>query len=588
MNTLRRIINYAQINKLTLVIASIFSTINKIIDVFPDLLIGMAVDIVVNQEVSFLSNFGILNPRTQIITLGIITAITYILESLTELVHSFLWRKIAQDIQHNIRVNTYNHLQSLEIGYFEDKSVGNLLNILVDDINLLEQFFNDGANDIIKLIVSTLTVSIIFFYISPTISLFAFSSMPIILLITSYFQKQLKSAYFKARQAAGKISSLITHNILGLVTIKAYTAEEFESKNIEKASDSYRNANRTSIIFNSIFSPVIRIAIMVSYIVTLVLGGLYVLDGTLAVGSYSILVFLTQRLLWPFADLAWLVDLYERAMTSGRRILDIAEVPIEMTDLIVDKKLVPTNIKGHIIFDSVSFAYPNGKEIFKDLYIEILPGQTIAFVGSTGSGKSTIVKLLLRFYDISQGKILIDGTNISSVTKKSLRETISLVSQELFLVPGTIYDNIAYGQPNATLEKVIKASKMAQAYNFIMALPEQFDTIVSQSGLQLSGGQKQRLSIARAILKNAPIFVFDEATSALDNETERAIQISLEAIEEDHTTIIIAHRLSTIRNADKIFVLDNGTIIESGKHNELVERNGIYTRLWKLQTGETF
>ncbi|CDK30153.1 ABC transporter ATP-binding protein [Candidatus Babela massiliensis] len=588
MNTLRRIINYAQINKFTLFIASIFSAINKIIDVFPDLLIGMAVDIVVNQEASFLSNFGILNPRSQIITLGIITAITYILESLTELVHSFLWRKIAQDIQHNIRVNTYNHLQSLEIGYFEDKSVGNLLNILVDDINLLEQFFNDGANDIIKLLVSTLTVSAIFFYISPTISLFAFSSMPIILFITSYFQNQLKKAYFKARQAAGKISSLITHNILGLVTIKAYTAEEFESKNIEQASDSYRNANKISIIFNSIFSPIIRIAIMGSYIVTLVLGGLYVLDGTLAVGSYSILVFLTQRLLWPFADLAWLVDLYERAMTSGRRILDIAEVPVEITDLTVNQELVPTNIKGHIIFDSLSFTYPNGKEIFKDLYIEILPGQTIAFVGSTGSGKSTIVKLLLRFYDISQGKILIDGTDINSVTKKSLRETISLVSQELFLVPGTIYDNIAYGQTNATLERVVKAAKMAQAYNFIMALPEQFNTIVSQSGLQLSGGQKQRLSIARAILKNAPIFVFDEATSALDNETERAIQISLEAIEEDHTTIIIAHRLSTIRNADKIFVLDNGTIIETGKHDELIERNGIYARLWKLQTGETF
>ena len=588
MNTLRRIINYAQINKFTLFVASIFSAINKIIDVFPDLLIGMAVDIVVNQETSFLSHFGISNPRAQIITLGIITAITYILESLTELVSSFLWRKIAQDIQHNIRVNTYNHLQSLEIGYFEDKSVGNLLNILVDDINLLEQFFNDGTNDIIKLLVSTLTVSAIFFYISPTISLFAFSSMPIILFITSYFQKQLKKAYFKARQAAGKISSLITHNILGLVAIKAYTAEEFESKNIEKASDSYRKANKISIIFNSIFSPIIRIAIMGSYIVTLVLGGLYVLNGTLAVGSYSILVFLTQRLLWPFADLAWLVDLYERAMTSGRRILDIAEVPVEITDLTVDQELVPTNIKGHIIFDSVSFTYPNGKEIFKDLYIEILPGQTIAFVGSTGSGKSTIVKLLLRFYDISQGKILIDGTDINSVTKKSLRETISLVSQELFLVPGTIYDNIAYGQPTATLERVIKAAKMAQAYNFIMALPGQFNTIVSQSGLQLSGGQKQRLSIARAILKNAPIFVFDEATSALDNETERAIQISLEAIEEDHTTIIIAHRLSTIRNAVKIFVLDNGTIIETGKHDELIEHNGIYARLWKLQTGETF
>lgn len=584
MNTLIKLLKYSKASKSKIIIASIFSALNQIIDILPDLLVGVAVNIVVSKESSFLSYFGIHSPIYQLIILGIITAVVYLLESLTELLYSLLWRSLAQKIQSNLRNSTYEHLQNLEISFFENTNTGTLLTILVDDINLLEHFFNDGANDVIQLIISTLMISVVFLYISPMITLLAFLSTPVILLITFYFQKHLKIRYLKIREAAANLANLITNNILGIVTIKSYTAEKLESNNVRAESDKYLQEKEKTIIINSTFNPMVRIVIMFSYIISLVLGGILTLKGKLDVGSYSVLVFLTQRALWPFTDLAWLTDLYQRTMASANRILNILTTPLIITNQ--NEILKPDTVKGHIIFNKVSFCYPNGKEVFKDLSFEILPGQTIAFVGSTGSGKSTIIKLLLKFYNILSGQILIDNINLDNCTTESVRKAMGLVSQDVFLVNGTIKHNIAYGNPEASLDQVINASKIAQAYDFIMKLPNKFDTVISQSGLTLSGGQKQRISIARAILKNAPIFIFDEATSALDNETERAIQEALEAIEKDHTTIIIAHRLSTIRNADNIFVMDNGKIVESGPHDKLVQLGGIYARLWKLQTGE--
>lgn len=584
MHILLNILKYSKANKIIIAIASILSILNQIIDIFPDLLVGIAVDIVVNQESSFLKYIGIISPKNQLIVLGIMAAITYLIESLTELGAHLLWRSLAQKIQRNLRINAYAHLQNLELSFFESIDTGNLLTVLVDDINLLEHFFNDGIHDTIGLIVRTLSISMVFLYISPLITLLSFLAIPVILFITFYFQKHLKTQYLKIREAAAKLASIITNNILGIVTIKSYTAETLEANNIKNLSDNYMQEKTKTIVINSIFTPIVRIVIMFSYIIALVLGGILTLKGSLNVGSYSVLIFLTQRILWPFTDLAWLTDLYQRTMASAKRILNILNMPV----IIEHKNIVlnPSTIKGHIIFDKVSFVYPNGTTVFKDLSFEISPGQTVAFVGSTGSGKSTIVKLLLKFYNISNGQILLDNTNLKQCTTTSIRKAIGLVSQEVFLVSGTIKHNIAYSNPTASLDEIINAAKIAKAYDFIMNLPNKFNTIISQSGITLSGGQRQRISIARAVLKNAPIFIFDEATSALDNETERAIQQSLEAIEEDHTTIIIAHRLSTIRSADKIFVMDDGKIAESGTHSELIKLGKIYSYLWKLQTGE--
>jgi ATP-binding cassette subfamily B protein len=325
--------------------------------------------------------------------------------------------------------------------------------------------------------------------------------------------------------------------------------------------------------------------ISVGFMVALILGGKQVIAGTLNIGVYSSLVFMTQRLLWPFTDVARMLKQFEKDMTCARRVFMLIDGKEEECG--TEKKKEIALFKGEISFEHVDFTYPNGYEVFKDFNLSVPAGQTIGFVGETGSGKSTIIKLLLRLYEVNNGIIKIDGKAITDMSCHNLRKQIGLVSQESFLFSGTIAENISYGTFNAPREEIIKAAQYAEIHEFIQDLPEGYDTVIGEHGATLSGGQRQRISLARAILKNAPIYIFDEATSALDNETEVEIQKSLEKVSANHTTIVIAHRLSTVRNADVIYVLDQGNIIESGSHEELVAQNGTYAHLWNIQIGQT-
>lgn len=314
-------------------------------------------------------------------------------------------------------------------------------------------------------------------------------------------------------------------------------------------------------------------------------GGLEVEKGNLTVGTYSVLIFMTQRLLWPLTRLGQTLDLYQRAMASTTRVMDVLDTP--MTIHSGNLPLEFDHVRGEIEFNHISFAYFDREPVIENFNLTIPATSTVAIVGSTGSGKSTIVKLLLRFYEIQSGNITLDGINIKDIVLYDLRRAIGLVSQDVFLFHGSVRENIAYGNPNATENEIIQAAKMAEAHDFIMELPQQYDTIVGERGQKLSGGQRQRLSIARAILKNPPILILDEATSAVDNETEVAMAKSLEHITENRTTIMIAHRLSTIRHTDCIYVVEKGKIVESGKHEQLLEKQGIYYSLWQVQTGNT-
>jgi ATP-binding cassette subfamily B protein len=325
-------------------------------------------------------------------------------------------------------------------------------------------------------------------------------------------------------------------------------------------------------------------AILAGFIATFLLGGWMTLDGTLNVGAYGVLVFLTQRLLWPLTDLATTVDLYERAMASSRRILDLIGTPVAIRDQAGAHNI--DVVRGAIEFRDLTFAYASGEPVLQNINIKIEPGETIAFVGQTGSGKSTLIKLLLRFYVPDTGEILVDGQRIETLSLDSLRRRIGFVSQDVFLFQGTIRENIAYGSEGATFEEIKAAADAAEAAEFIERMPEGFDTIVGERGQKLSGGQRQRLSIARALLKNPPILILDEATSAVDNETEAAIQRSLQRISHSRTTLVIAHRLSTIVHANRIYVVDRGAIAEQGTHEELRNMNGIYAALWAVQTGQ--
>lgn len=578
-----RLFNYAKNYRIDIYLATLYSLLNKFFDILPEVLIGVAVDTVVNRSASIIGKLGIIDPIHQIIFLGILTFFIWCLESLFQYLYSVKWRNLAQNLQHQLRLDAYCHIQGADMRYFEQVSSGYLVSILNDDINQLERFLNDGLNTIIQVIGSTVLIGLIFFALAPKIALFAFVPVPLILFGAYYFQHIIGPRYAKVRQKAGELTSRFSNNIMGISTIKSYTAEEYEIKSLDNQSKDYQQSNFEAIKISSAVTPVIRIAVLMGFLSALVFGGIDTLKGQLAVGSYSVLVFLTQRLLWPFTYLAEITDQYYRAMASADRVLNLLSVPIHIKS--GEHKPTELKLKGEVKFEHVKFAYDPQTIILHDLNLTISAGSSVAFVGSTGSGKSTLVKLLMRFYDPILGEIKIDGHNIKTFDLNYLRQHIGYVGQEVFLFDGTIAENIAYGSFFASSADIQQAATLAEAHDFIMQLPDGYQTRIGERGQRLSGGQRQRLSIARAILKNPPILILDEATSAIDNETEAAIQRSLSHIVVGRTTIIIAHRLSTVRQVDQIYVLENGRIIEAGQHEELVSKKGQYADLWALQTG---
>lgn len=580
----RRFFYYLSPYRIKIFIASVCSVLNNVFDILPDALIGFAVDVVVNRQNSFLAYLGVTNVLEQLYILGGLTLIIWALEAIFEYLSEILWRNLAQTVQHDMRISAYSHLQKLEIAYFEDKNSGELLTILNDDINQLEHFFDKGIIDFIYFLVNITVVTFTFFYLAPLIAFLAFIPVSFIIFISYKFQARLGAMYAQVREQAGMLGARISSNIIGITTIKSYATEEYELARISSDSDAYKRANGVAIGIGAAFIPVIRIAIACGFVITVILGGSYVLSGKLAVGAYSVLVTMTQRLLWPFIYLAKITDVYKRAMACVERVFSVLDEPIGIVDGVEEK--CKEAIKGRIEFKNVSFAYSNGEKIFDNLSIAVEPGQTIGIVGATGSGKSTLVKLLLRFYEPTSGSISLDGTEISAYKLKLFRQAFGFVSQDVFLFKGTLRENIAYGFPQATDEQIEYAAKIAEIHSYIMTLPDGYNTIIGERGQNLSGGQRQRISIARAIVNNPPIFVLDEATSSVDNETEASIKRSLDKIAKNHTIFVIAHRLSTVRNADKIVVLHRGSVIENGKHEQLIDRNGPYARLWRAQTGD--
>ncbi len=580
---LRRLLRYARAHHGRIALASLFSVLNKLFDIMPEILIGMAIDVVVRQEESFMAAFGLAEPFHQMVALGVLTILIWGFESLFEFLLLVSWRNTAQQLQHDLRLDAYGHLQDLDMAWFEDASTGNLVAILNDDVNQLERFLNGGANDLIQVVVTVVSVGAVFFYLSPPIAVMAFTPIPLILVGAFWFQRRAQPLYATVRDRVGALGSRLSNNITGIATIKSFTREDHELERLREDSLAYVEANRRAIRISSAFIPVIRMAIMAGFVATLVYGGKSVLDGELNAGAYSVLVFLTQRLLWPLTRMAETIDLFERAMASTRRILNLIETPVRVrpggTPLDVER------VRGEVEFRDVSFAYSDGPDVLRHIDLRVSAGDTVALVGQTGSGKSTLVKLLLRFYQPRAGQVLLDGQDLADLVVQDLRAAIGFVSQDVYLFHGSVRENIAYGRPDATDEDIRAAARMAEAESFIEALPEGYDTIVGERGQKLSGGQRQRLSIARAVLKDPPIVVLDEATSAVDNETEAAIQRSMKRMAEGRTTFVIAHRLSTIVDADLICVLDQGRVLERGTHQQLLGEDGIYRSLWRVQTG---
>lgn len=562
--------------------ASVHSVLNKIFDLAPPALIGLAVDSVVSPATSALHGYGYTRLPDQLWVIAGLTVLVWGLESIFEFAYKVAWRNLAQQIQHELRQDVYRQVQRLDASWFANQKSGRLMSILNDDINQLERFLDAGANDVIQVGCTVVTVGAIFFWVNPDVAFLAVLPIPLILWGSFIFQRKIAPRYAEVREDASLLNAALNNRLMGIDTIKSFTSEEIESERIEDLSETYRQSNAAAIKLSSAFSPLIRMAILVGFVGTIVHGGMLAGDGVIAVGTYSMLVFLTQRLLWPLTRLGATFDLYQRAMASADRALDLL-------DLQPDENLngvpIKTPVRGHLKFESMGFGYPNRDALFDGFTLSVSPGTTLALVGSTGSGKTTLTRLLLGLYTPSSGSIIIDDQSMSELEIRSVRRQIGLVSQSVYLFPGTIADNILYGCPTASREAVYTAAKDAECLSFIESLPDGFETEIGERGIRLSGGQAQRISIARCLLKNPAIVIFDEATSAIDNETEQAIQRTFHRLSGAKTTLIIAHRLSTVRHAHQIVVLEQGRILESGRHDELIKLGGRYAKMWAIQTG---
>ena len=580
---LQRLLRTLRPHRRLIWLAGACSVLNKLFDLAPPVLIGLAVDVVVQQNTSWLAGFGVTSVPGQ---LGVLAALSFVIwsaESLFEYLYALLWRNLAQTVQHELRLEAYHHLQQLEMGFFEASSSGRLLAILNDDINQLERFLDHGANELLQLLTTVLAVGGAMVWLSPTVAGVSFLPIPVILWGSLAFQKRLQPRYREVRERAGDLASRLANNLGGMLTIKSYTAEAWECERLREQSQAYRHSNRRAIRLSAAFIPLIRFAILFAFLAILVIGGLQAWRGAIAVGTYSFLVFITQRLLWPLTSLGRTLDDYQRAMASTQRVLDLLDTPIRIPS--GHQPLPLSSVNGSIRFVNVGFGYEGRPPLLQGFNLEVPAGSTLGLVGATGSGKSTIVKLLLRLYEVQQGEIQLDGVPIRELELADLRRAIGLVSQEVFLFHGTVAENIAYGSFTAPRAAIERAAELAEASRFIEALPQGYDTVVGERGQRLSGGQRQRIALARAILKNPPVLILDEATAAVDNETEAAIQRSLELITADRTTLVIAHRLSTVRHADRIVVMEQGQIVESGQHEQLLQAGGAYANLWRVQAG---
>lgn len=527
----------------------------------------------------------IIVPRTfedvPIIALTVLGVV--ILKAGMQFLHGFFGGRLGNFLAYRLRNACYEKLQFLSFRYYDTAKTGDLMSRLTGDLEAIRNFIGFGFAQILNMVLMVVFGAIMMMTMSWQLTLFTLICIPLLAFVALRFESKIHPAFQEMRLALSSLTTAVQENITGVRTVKSFAREPYEVEKFSTRNERYKTNQIHAATLWSRYFPIMEILASVSIVLLLVIGGRMVIQKTLTLGELVAFFSLIWYIIGPMWNLGFHINNYTQSKASGERVLELLNTPVDVEETQDPVIVEADQVNGHVTFESVTFAYGNKMPAVTDINFDAAPGSVIGFLGGTGSGKSTIIQLLMRAYNVNSGTIKLDGKNIKDIGIRSLRSQIASVFQETFLFSSSIRNNISYGLKNVTMDEIIRAAKLAKAHDFIMEFPDGYDTVVGERGMGLSGGQKQRIAIARALLKNPKILVLDDATSAVDMETEHEIQSGFQEVMRGRTTFIIAHRISSLRHADEILVLDEGRVVQRGKHTELIEVPGPYQDVYKIQ-----